>query len=407
MKDKEVSQLIIKEEVRQNEFVQLIASENYVSKDVIEAIGSVFTNKYAEGYPNARYYSGCEIADEIELLAIERAKNIFGARYANVQPHSGTQANLAAYLSILNPGDRILGMNLMSGGHLTHGYAFSISGQLFESKLYDVSPNTQTLDYDQIEKMALEFKPKLIICGASAYSRIIDFKRFRQIADKVNAYLLADVAHISGLIVAKLHPNPLEYGVDIVTTTTHKTLRGPRGGLILTNDKELSAKIDKAVFPRTQGGPAVNIIAAKAVAFGEASKKNFVSYQNKVIENAQAMVTYFLKHNVKIVSNGTDNHLFLIDVKSSYNISGQRAENLLYMANIIVNKNTIPFDSERPTITSGIRIGTPAMTSKSFVKSDFIKIAKIIHNILKNDSEKTAKKQRKDVKKILGDKKLM
>ncbi len=398
---KSILELIKKEESRQNEHVELIASENFVSREVLKAAGSVLTNKYAEGYPNRRYYGGCEVVDEIETRAIEAAKTIFKAKYANVQPHSGSQANLAAYLAVIKPGAKILGMSLTSGGHLTHGYFVSATGQIFHSEAYEVNPETHLLDYDAIEAQAIKFKPDLIICGASAYSRVIDFKRFRKIADKVGAYLLADVAHIAGLIVAGLHPNPIE-DCHIVTTTTHKTLRGPRGGMILTNDAEIAKKIDRAVFPGTQGGPLMHIIAAKAIAFEEAMQPDFIEYQKQILKNTEAMANYFISKDVKVITNGTDNHLFMLDVKQSFNISGDRAEKLLLNSNIILNKNTIPFDQEKPTVASGVRIGTPAMTTKGFKENDFIMLGEIIYSILKANDDDFAKMQQAKILQLLA-----
>lgn len=386
MKDKEVEKLIKKESFRQKNYVQLIASENFVSKDIREATGSIFTNKYAEGYPNARYYGGCEIVDQLENLAIERVKKLFKAKFANVQPHSGTQANFAVYNAILKPNDKILSMSLSSGGHLTHGHHVSNTGQFYEAHFYNVNKKTEKLDYDEILEIAKKIKPKLIICGASAYSRIIDFKKFKKIAKSVNSYLLADVAHIAGPIIAGLHPNPLEAGVDVVTSTTHKTLRGARGGIILTNNKELSTKIDKALFPGAQGGPLMNSIAGKAVAFYEALNKDFYYYQKNILENAKTMSEYFIKKGVHIISGGTDNHLFMINTKKSFNKTGNEVENLLKKVNIIVNKNSIPFDEERPFITSGIRIGTPAMTTRGFGKKEFLKVSEVIYNVLKDNN---------------------
>lgn len=397
---KSILELIKNEEERQNTHIELIASENFVSEDVLRAAGSVLTNKYAEGYPNQRYYGGCEVVDQIETRAIEAAKTIFGAKYANVQPHSGSQANLAAYLAVIKPGDKILGMSLTSGGHLTHGYFVSATGQIFQSESYEVDRETNLLDYDAIEAQALKFKPDLIICGASAYSRIIDFKRFRKIADKVGAYLLADVAHIAGLIVAGLHPNPID-DCHIVTTTTHKTLRGPRGGMILTNDEEIAKKINKSVFPGTQGGPLMHIIAGKAIAFEEAMLPEFITYQKQVVKNAQTMANYFKSKNIKVITDGTDNHLFMLNVKKSFGISGDRAEKLLLSSNIIVNKNTIPFDQEKPTVASGVRIGTPAMTTKGFVEEDFIILGEIIYSVLNANDDAFAKEQAAKVAKIL------
>ncbi len=401
MKDKLIQEAILKEEKRQEEYVELIASENFVSEDVLKATGSVLTNKYAEGYPGARYYAGCENVDEVEQLAIDRLKKLFKAKYANVQPHSGSQANQAAYQALLEPGDKILGMSLDSGGHLTHGYKVNMSGKNYESYNYYVDPITLEIDYDQVMKIAKEVKPKLIICGASAYPRIIDFKKFREIADEVGAFLMADVAHIAGLIVAGLHPNPLAADVDVVTSTTHKTLRGPRGGIILTNNEDIAKQIDKAVFPGIQGGPLMHVIAGKAVAFNEALTPEFKKYQRQVVKNAKAMSDEFVKNNYFVTTQGTDNHLFLLNTKKSFNVTGARAEMLLEKANIIVNKNAIPYDTESPRITSGIRIGTPAMTTKGWDNKKFVKLTRIIIEILEKDSESFAERQVPKVKRLI------
>ncbi|BDV03393.1 MAG: serine hydroxymethyltransferase [Candidatus Hepatoplasma scabrum] len=382
MRDREIEKLILLEKKRQDKEIELIASENFVSNDILEATGSILTNKYAEGYPNARYYEGCENVDKIETLAIERLKKLFNAKYANVQPHSGTQANLAAYNALLKPGAKILGLSLSSGGHLSHGFKITISGTFYKSYTYEVDPKTNLLDYDNILQIAKKVKPDLIICGYSAYPRIIDFKKFRAIADTVGAYLLADIAHIAGLVAAKLHPNPLDFGVDIVTSTTHKTLRGPRGGIILTNKEEIFKKINSSVFPASQGGPLMHVIAAKAVAFYEALDKSFISYQKQVIENAKVLANRLIEHNVKITTNGTDNHLLLVDVKKSFNLTGAEAEKILKKHHITVNKNAIPFDKLSPKIASGIRLGTAAMTTKGWKEADFIKLADKIYQLL-------------------------
>ena len=399
MKSK-IDALIELEAKRQSEYVEIIASENFVSEAVLRANGSVLTNKYAEGYPSRRYYDGCEVIDEIETLAIETAKKIFNAKFANVQPHSGTQANMAVYMAFLKPGDKILGLSLTSGGHLTHGHFVSNTGKIFDSKHYTVDETTGILDYDAILEVALKEKPKMIICGASAYSRKIDFSKFREIADKVGALLLADIAHISGLVVTGRHQNPLPY-CDIVTTTTHKTLRGPRGGLILTNNPEIAEKIDKSVFPGTQGGPIVNIIAAKAVAFEEATTPEFKTYIDNVLSNMKAMENVFRENKIKMITDGTDNHLILIDVKKSFNITGQRASSLLFLSHIIVNKNTIPFETLGPNITSGIRIGSPAMTTKGFTNVAFEKLTSIIIDVLKHNDEEYAKNQTPKILKLI------
>ena len=402
MKDKIIEKIIRNEQKRQDSHVELIASENFVSSDVLEATGSILTNKYAEGYPGARYYGGCENVDQIESIAIERLNKIFNAKYSNVQAHSGSQANLAAYLALVNPGDKILGMSLSAGGHLTHGYHVSISGKIFDSYSYGVSKDTNEIDYDEVLKIAKKVKPNLIICGASAYPRKIDFKKFREIANEVGAYLLADVAHIAGLIITNLHDNPLDYGVDVVTSTTHKTLRGPRGGIILTNNKELALKIDKSIFPGIQGGPIMNIIAGKAVAFKEADSKEFIEYQQQVVKNANVFASKLIEQGTIITTGGTDNHLFLVNVKKSFGITGMRAEELLYFANIIVNKNSIPFDDEKPTVTSGIRIGTPAMTTKGWKENQFIKVAEIIYAILSKKNNDCAASKQKEVIKLIN-----
>lgn len=383
MKDKEIENLILLEKKRQESEIELIASENFVSDDVLKATGSILTNKYAEGYPNNRYYEGCENVDKIEILAIERLKKLFNAKYANVQPHSGTQANLAAYNALIKPGAKILGLSLSSGGHLSHGFKITMSGTFYNSYTYEVDQKTNLLDYNKILEIAKKVKPDLIICGYSAYPRIIDFKKFRNIADQVGAYLLADIAHIAGLIAAKLHPNPLDYDVDIVTSTTHKTLRGPRGGIILTNKAEIFKKINSSVFPGSQGGPLMHVIAAKAVAFREALDKSFIDYQKQVIKNAQALANRLIEHNVKITTNGTDNHLMLIDVKKSFNLTGEEVEKILKKHHITINKNAIPFDPLSPKIASGIRLGTPAMTTRGWKEKDFIELADKIYNLLK------------------------
>jgi len=384
MKDKVVEKIIKEEELRQDTHVELIASENFVSNDILEAVGSVFTNKYAEGYPGKRYYGGCEIVDKIETLAIERAKEMFGANYANVQPLSGSTANFSAYNALLEPGDTILGMELQAGGHLTHGFKVSVTGRYWKPYSYAVNKETLRLDYEEIREIALKVKPKLIICGASAYPRIIDWKEFVKIGKEVGAYVLADIAHIAGLIAAGLHPNPLKDGVDVVTSTTHKTIRGARGGIILTNNKELAKKIDSSVFPGTQGGPLVHVIAGKAIAFGEALQPEFKEYQKQVIKNAQACANHLIKKGAKITTGGTDNHLFLINVKETFGLTGDKAEDKLFKIGIVVNKNTIPFDSESPNVTSGIRIGTPAMTTKNWKENDFVELADIIWEALSN-----------------------
>jgi len=374
--DSEVYSAIMQELGRQRDKIELIASENIVSEAVLEAAGSVLTNKYAEGYPAKRYYGGCEYVDIVEQLAIDRAKQLFGAQYANVQPHSGAQANTAVYFAILEPGDRILGMDLSHGGHLTHGMKLNVSGRTYESDFYQVNKETGELDYEEVRQKALEFKPKVIVAGASAYPRIIDFKKFREIADEVGAYLFVDMAHIAGLVAAGLHPNPVPYA-HIVTTTTHKTLRGPRGGIILTNDEALAKKINSAVFPGQQGGPLMHIIAAKAVAFKEALSPEFRDYANQIVKNAKAMSEALLERNVNLVSGGTDNHLMLIDLRGT-GITGKELQLRLDDCNITANKNTIPFDPEKPFVTSGVRIGTPAVTTRGMKEEDMVEIADLI-----------------------------
>lgn len=371
-----VADLIGKELQRQRDHLELIASENFTSAAVLAAQGSVLTNKYAEGLPTKRYYGGCEFIDSVEQLAIDRAKQLFGAAHANVQPHSGAQANFAVFLALLEPGDTIMGMDLSHGGHLTHGSPVNVSGKWFKVHHYGVSRETEQLDYAEILELAKQHRPKLLICGYSAYSRTIDFEKFRAIADEVGAYLLADIAHIAGLVATGHHPSPLTH-CHVVTTTTHKTLRGPRGGLILTNDPELGKKLDKAVFPGNQGGPLEHVIAAKAVAFGEALKPEFKIYSGQVIENARAMAAQLLDRGLKIVSGGTDNHLMLVDLRS-LPMTGKRADQLVSGVNITANKNTVPFDPESPFVTSGLRLGTPAMTTRGMGTTEFIEIANII-----------------------------
>lgn len=359
--DPEIFELMRRESVRQNKTLDLIASENLASEAVLEATGSIFTNKYAEGYPNARYYGGCEVADQIEMLAIERAKRLFGADHANVQPHSGSQANQAVYLAFLKPGDTILSMSLAAGGHLSHGASVSMTGKWFNIVHYGVDPKTETIDLNEVEKLALEHKPKLIIAGASAYPRFIDFQGFREISSKVGAVFMVDMAHIAGLVAAGVHPSPVPFA-DVVTTTTHKTLRGPRGGLILCKAEHAKA-IDKAVFPGVQGGPLVHIIAAKAVAFKEDSEPSFKEYSAQVVKNAKVMAETFASKGIRVVTGGTDNHLMLLDV-TSVGLTGKEAEELLAEVGIVVNKNAIPFDKLPPRVASGIRIGTPNITTR-------------------------------------------
>lgn len=382
--DPEVAKAIRDEELRQNYKLELIASENFVSRAVMAAQGGVMTNKYAEGYPGKRYYGGCENVDVVEELARERAKKLFGCDHVNVQPHSGAQANTAVYFAAVQPGDRILGMNLSHGGHLTHGSRVNISGKYFNFAEYGVSPETETIDYGEVREIALKVKPKLIVAGASAYPRIIDFKKFREIADEVGALLFVDMAHIAGLVATGLHPSPVPYA-DFVTTTTHKTLRGPRGGMILCTE-EWAKKIDSAVFPGIQGGPLMHVIAAKAVCLGEALQDEFVSYQKQVVLNAQALASSLAANGLRLVSGGTDNHLMLVDVRPK-NLNGRDAEAILESINITVNKNGIPFDPEKPTVTSGIRIGTPALTSRGMNSADMQEIGNVIARALSNPGD--------------------
>ena len=388
--DLEVYNAIVEEEKRQEEGIELIASENFVSKAVMEAAGSVFTNKYAEGYPEKRYYGGCANADTVEQLAIDRLKKIFGAKFANVQPHSGSQANMGVYVSLLEAGDKILGMGLSSGGHLTHGYKINFSGKNYVGIEYGLNPETEMLDYDEIRRLAIQEKPQIIVAGASAYSRIIDFKKFREIADEIGAYLMVDMAHIAGLVAAGLHPNPIEYA-DVVTSTTHKTLRGPRGGIILTNNEEIAKKIDKTIFPGIQGGPLVHIIAAKAVAFKEALSPEYKKYQEQVAKNAKILSEELVKGGLRIVSGGTDNHLMLVDLRPM-GVTGKLAEAKLEEAGITCNKNAIPNDPEKPFVTSGIRLGTPAITTRGFKEEETRQVAQFILTVLGNinDNEKIA-----------------
>ena len=402
----EIFEIIDNELIRQENHIELIASENYVSKDVLKAQGSVLTNKYAEGYPNKRYYGGCEEVDKIEELARESLKKLFNVKYVNVQPHSGSNANMAVYKALLNIKDKILGMNLTAGGHLTHGHAINFSGLDYEIISYGVRKDNEQIDYEEVEQLALKHKPKLIIAGASAYSRIIDFKRFREIADKVGAYLMVDMAHISGLVASGLHPNPCKYA-DVVTSTTHKTLRGPRGGIILTNDEEIAKKIDKAIFPGIQGGPLMHVIAAKAICFHEALEEEFKKYSKLVVDNSKAFADELKKEGFRIVIDGTDNHLFLVDVKSTLNITGKEAEEILDRVNITVNKNTIPFDLESPFKTSGIRLGTPAMTTRGFKEKEFRLVARLISRALKNkDDDQVINEIKMEVLKLLENFKL-
>lgn len=397
MNDKKIQEAIKREAERQLYNIELIASENYVSRDVLEAAGSILTNKYAEGYPSKRYYGGCVHVDEIEEIARERAKQLFNAEHANVQPHSGSQANMGVYLSVLQPGDTVLGMNLTAGGHLTHGHPLNFSGTLYRFVDYGVTKDCETIDYEEVRRVALKEQPKLIVAGASAYPRVIDFAKFREIADEVGAYFMVDMAHIAGLVAAGEHPSPVPYA-DFVTTTTHKTLRGPRGGLILCK-KEHAALLDKKVFPGMQGGPLMHIIAAKAVCMQEAMQPEFKEYAKQIIANCAVMSNTLKEEGFRIVSGGTDNHLILVDVKSSLNMSGKLAEKLLDEAGITCNKNTIPFETEKPFVTSGIRLGTAAMTTRGFKENEFRQVALWISRVLKNAEDEAVREEvRKEVR---------
>ncbi len=399
--DKKIEEILRKEMERQKSNIELIASENYVSDSILKLQGSIFTNKYAEGYPSKRYYGGCENADSIENLAIQYACQLFHAKYANVQPHSGSSANMAVYRALLHYGDTIMGMDLSDGGHLTHGYAQNFSGRDYKIVTYSIDPRTGYLDYERIKEIALKERPKMIVAGASSYSRIIDFKKFREIANEINAYLLVDMAHVAGLVAANLHPNPMEYA-DIVTSTTHKTLRGPRGGLILTNNEEIIKKINKEVFPGIQGGPLIHVISAKAQCFYEALKPEFTLYQKQVLKNIKVLSDYLISKGVTIISNGTDNHLILIDVYKSFNLTGKEASEILEEIHITVNKNIIPNDKLKPTVTSGIRIGSPAMTTKGLKEEDFLLLGDIIYNVLSDHSNiTTINKEKERVAKII------
>lgn len=389
--DPELNGFIHEELERQRNKIELIASENFVSPAVMEAMGTILTNKYAEGYPGHRYYGGCEYVDKVETLAIERAKKLFGANYANVQPHCGASTNLAVYFAFLKPGDTIMGMNLSQGGHLSHGSPVNISGKYFNVVPYGVNPETETIDYAELEKLAQEHHPKMIVAGASAYPRVIDFKRMAEIAHGVGALLLVDMAHIAGLVAAGLHPNPVPYA-DVVTTTTHKTLRGPRGGLILCNNEEYAKAINKAIFPGIQGGPLMHIVAAKAVAFGEALQPEFKTYQKNIVKNAKAFAEALVKEGFRLVSGGTDNHLVLVDVRGQ-GLTGKDAEHLLDEIGITCNKNTIPFDPASPFVTSGIRLGTPAVTTRGFNEDDMREVAAIIGLVLKNKDNAEKQKE--------------
>jgi len=390
--DPEIYSLIRQEKKRESEKILMIASENYVSRAVMEAQGSLFTNKYAEGYPGKRYYGGCEYADEVERLAQDRAKQLFYVEHVNVQPHSGTQANMAVYFAFLQPGDTIMGMSLPHGGHLSHGSSVNFTGKLYKTVFYGVNRETGYIDMDEVKKLAYEHKPKIIITGASAYPRIIDFKTFAEIAKEIGAYLMSDIAHIAGLVATGMHPSPVPYS-DFITTTTHKTLRGPRGGVVMCKEQYAKA-IDKSVFPGIQGGPLVHVIAAKAVAFNEALSDNFKEYQQNIVKNAKALADALKKRGFKLVSDGTDNHLMLVDL-TNFNITGKEAEEGLDKAGITVNKNTIPFDTKPPTVTSGIRIGTPSVTTRGMGENEMEEIAEIIERVIKNLSSNAVIKDMK------------
>ena len=395
--DPDVFKAIKQETSRQKNTVELIASENFVSPAVLDAVGSVLTNKYAEGYPGNRYYGGCKYVDKVEEIAVERLKKLYGCEHANVQPHSGANANFAAYVALLKPGDTIMGMSLSHGGHLTHGCKANVSGKYFNVVPYGVSPLTETIDYDEVERIAIETRPQMIVAGASAYPRIIDFERFRKIADKVGAYLTVDMAHIAGLVAAGLHPSPVPYA-DIVTSTTHKTLRGPRGGIIMCK-AEYAQKVDKAVFPGTQGGPLEHVIAGKAVAFGEALTDEFKEYQRQIVKNASAMADELQKCGIKLVSGGTDNHLMLLDF-TDLGVTGLEVEQNLERANITVNKNTVPNETRKPSITSGIRVGTPSVTTRGMKEDEMRIIARLIAEIVR-DGKSAIPKVRASVKELL------
>lgn len=398
--DKEIYDAIEAEKKRQNEGIELIASENFVSESILEAAGSVMTNKYAEGYPDKRYYGGCECVDIAEKLAIERAKKLFDVKFVNVQPHSGSQANMGVYKALLNIGDTILGMKLDHGGHLTHGKNVNFSGKDYNVCSYSVRKDDEHIDYEEVERLAMEVKPKLIVAGASAYSRTIDFKKFREIADKVGAILMVDMAHIAGLVAAGEHPSPIPYA-HVVTTTTHKTLRGPRGGVIMTNDEEIAKKIDKAIFPGIQGGSLMHIIAAKAVAFKQALEPEFKEYQKQVVKNAKILAEVLNAGGLRVVSGGTDNHMVLIDVKANKNLTGAQVEKALGKAGITVNKNGIPYDTEKPMVTSGIRIGSPAMTTRGMKEEEMKQIANFILQVVDNiDDDKKLTEIREQVKEL-------
>ncbi|ALD66468.1 serine hydroxymethyltransferase [Spiroplasma cantharicola] len=391
-----IEESLKKELKRQQDHIELIASENYVSNEVLKLTGSVLTNKYAEGYPGKRYYGGCRYIDEIESYGIELAKKIFKAEHANIQPHSGSQANEAAYRTLINPGDTVLSMSLDAGGHLTHGYPINFSGQLYNFVFYKVNKKTEEIDFKEISDLAIKHKPKLILAGASSYTKIIDFKRFKEIADSVGAYFMVDMAHIAGLVAGGVHPNPCEYA-DVVTTTTHKTLRGARGGLILCKEK-FAKKLDSTVFPGVQGGPLENQIAGKTQALFEADSEEFKEYANQIIINAKHLANTLSKNGLRLVANGTENHTIIVEVKESIGITGKEAESILEAIGIISNKNMIPFDKEKPVHTSGIRLGTPAMTTRGFKEAEFEQVGNIIASVLKNHSEENLKILQKEVK---------
>lgn len=395
--DIKLKEALEKETKRQQNNIELIASENYVSKSVLELQGSIFTNKYAEGYPGKRYYGGCVNVDTVETLAIEYVTKLFNAKYANVQPHSGSSANMAVYRALIKPGDKVLGLNLSHGGHLTHGHTINFSGLDYKFVAYNLDSETEMLNYDEIRELALKEKPQMIVAGASAYSRFIDFKKFREIADEVGALLFVDMAHIAGLVAAGLHENPVDYA-DVVSSTTHKTLRGPRGGVILTNNEEIIKKINKTIFPGIQGGPLMHVIAAKAECFYEALQPEFKEYANQIIKNAKVLAETLESEGLRIISGGTDNHLMLVDVKTTYGITGKEAETVLDKIYITVNKNTIPNETESPALTSGIRLGSPAMTTRGLKEPEFIEIGHIIAKALKNkDNEEVLAELGKEV----------
>ncbi|AHI53206.1 serine hydroxymethyltransferase [Spiroplasma culicicola] len=383
---------------RQKNHIELIASENYVSPAILQLNGSVLTNKYAEGYPGKRYYGGCQFIDEIESYGIELAKKLFNADHANLQPHSGSQANEAAYKTLLNPGDKVLSMSLDAGGHLTHGYNINFSGQLYDFVFYKVNRETEEIDYNEVEKLALEHRPKLILAGASSYTKIIDFKRFKEIADKIDAYFMVDMAHIAGLVAGGVHPNPFPYA-DIVTSTTHKTLRGSRGGIVLCKE-QFSKKLDSAVFPGIQGGPLENQIAGKVQALSEASSEEFKQYAQQVIKNAKALADTLMENNIRLIANGTQNHTVIVEVKNSLGVTGKQAESILESIGIVVNKNMIPFDSEKPVNTSGIRLGSAAMTTRGFKEKEFKAVAQIIAKALKDHNDQNLDQLAQEVKQL-------